>query len=198
MENITAKLSNIPHYLPRMIIFILALGVLVQLGLSIKTLMAPLPVSKAVKVAPIREGTLLLLSQKDQYKVGETIPVLVRVDSGGHSVDGVDAVIRYDNKLLLASSSAIIRGTAFSDFPQAVVDQKNGLIKISGVSGVSGTAFSGIDELATVNFKAVAPGTAAAVLDFTKAGDTSDSNIIEAGTPDDVLGKVVNLKVNIK
>lgn len=191
MNNLTAKL-------PKIILIVLALGVLIEVGLSIKTLMTPVPVPKVAKVNFIREGVLLLLTKKSEYRVGEIVPVLVRIDSGGHSVEGVDTFINFDNKRLLASSSAVIRGHAFGEFPQIGVDQKKGVIRISGVSGVKGTSFSGLAELATINFKAIATGDAAASLDFISKGSTTDSNVIEAGTSNDILGRVVNLKVTIK
>lgn len=191
MNNLTAKL-------PKIILIVLALGVLIEVGLSVKTLMTSVPVSKVAKVNFIREGVLLLLAKKAEYKVGEIVPVLVRIDSGGHSVEGVDTFINFDNKRLLASSSAVIRGRAFGEFPQIEVDQKKGTIRISGVSGVKGTSFSGLAELATINFKAVATGDVTTSLDFISKGSTADSNIIEAGTSNDILGRVVNLKVTIK
>lgn len=197
MEKITAVLQNIPRVLPKLIFLILGAVVVFELITSVRTLMAPLPVSKAVKVNPIQDGTLLLLSAQPEYKVDDTIPVLVRVDSGGHSLDGVDAVIHYDTTHLSATTSAVVRGTIFSEYPVLTVDQQNGVIRISGITGVGATSFSGIGELATVNFKALTAGKAVASLEYVK-GSTTDSNMIDAGTPQDILGKVVNWEVNIK
>lgn len=190
-------MRNLPAKLPKIIIIVLALGVLVELGLSIKTLLAPIPMEIALKPAPISAGTLSLVTQRNRYKVGEFIPVFVWANTGGHRVDGIDALIKFDNKLLDASSSAIVLGTAFPEYPQVTVDQKSGSIRISGITGTSGTSFSGVDKLAVIYFKAVSHGTATATLDFTKPGDTADSNMINVGSPDDILGKVVDLKVTI-
>lgn len=146
-------------------------------------------------------GELSLTSNTTDYKVGDTVPVTVKVDTAGFPTLGTDVVIKYDPNLLeLGSKASLVSGNAYPEYPASNFDQKNGIIVISGISALNGKEFSGLADFVTINFKAKAAGTANINFDFTPGG-TADSNIIKLGVENDpsvdILSKVSNLSVNI-
>lgn len=200
MDNQTTNMprsSWVKKNLIRLIFVILGAVVLVELVLGIKNFLKPVPaVSKVERPAPITTGKISLVSPQTSYKVGSQIPVSVRVFTGGHTTDGTDLILKYDPKTLEASESSVIKGNIYQEFPALEVNQTTGTVKISGITGANQKGFSGLGNLATVNFKAKAAGATALKVDFRK-GATDDSNIIESGSSKDLLGSVDDLTLTI-
>ena len=136
-----------------------------------------------------------LKAPKNDFKVGEDIEVTIYVNTGGRVTDGTDAVLKFEPKILEASSSSISIGTIYPDYPIAKV--KDDTIRISGISSLSGGTFKGEGVLATVSFKAKGAGKTQVMLDFTPGG-TADANIVESSSGDDLLQAVENLEVKIR
>lgn len=139
---------------------------------------------------------LTLEAPKSEYKIGETIPVSIKIDTGGQTADGVDVNLKFDPEILEAKSSSITTGTIFPDFPVSKVDQ-DGTIRITGITSLQGEGFSGSGVFATINFKAKAKGLTLVKVEFTK-GSTTDSNIVGTQVADDMLSEVKDLEVNIE
>lgn len=182
---------------PKIIFGLIGIILVVETIYAFRTFSKPLP-PPPPKIQPISGGKIVLVSPKKEYKVGETIPVAVRVVTGGHQSDGTDANLRFDTKILEASSPANLKkGTIYPEYPLLSVDPKAGLIRISGISAVGKTPFNGIGVLATVNFKAKTAGVSKITLDF-KLGATDDSNIVDSSSSQDILEEVFNLELTIK
>lgn len=175
---------------------ILGIVAVLELIFGIKTLLAPLPKSQSQKLQSISDARIVLVSAKSSYKVGESIPIKVRVVTSGHITSGTDLVLRFDPKLIEASPTSFARGKIYNDYPQVSIDSKAGVIRISGVSSTKKVGFIGVGELGTVTLKAKAGGTTMLTVDF-KKGLTNDSNVIDASDSKDVLGIVYNLKLTI-
>ncbi len=139
---------------------------------------------------------IVLVSDKKEYKVGDGVIVAVGVSTGGKKTDGTDVIIHYDNKLLTASSSGLLNGNIYPEYPIASIDQKSGTIKVSGTASVNQT-FAGEGLLTTVLMTTVKPGQAKITVDYTP-GSTIDSNIVESTSSKDVLEEVNNLTLSIK
>lgn len=181
---------------PKIIFGLIGIILIVEAIYAFRIFSKPLP-PPPPKIQPIGGGKIVLVSPKKEYKVGETVPVAVRVVTGGHQSGGTDVTLKYDPKILEATGAANLKkGLIYPEYPLLSVDGKAGDVRISGISGTS-TSFNGIGVLATINFKAKAFGKSAVTLDFTY-GATDDSNIVETGTSKDILDEVFNLELTIK
>lgn len=184
----------------RIIYPILGVVVLVQLILGVKTLLTPLPqVSKnqAQKLLPSKGAEIILNSSQSNFKVGEKVTVTIEVSTGGYTTIGTDLVLRFNPKAMETSSADFIRGKIYSEYPLISVDNKDGVVRVSGVATNADQGFNGIGELGVINFKTQAAGQANIIVDF-KKGSITDSNIIRSKTSEDVLGSVTNLNLTIK
>jgi len=103
--------------------------------------------------------------------VGETFDVDVLVDTGGQAVDGVDAIISYDQDLLEAVS--VTAGSFLFTTTNSLATA--GKIKIYGVAE-SGSPKTGTGTLATITLRAKSAGEATLTFDC-QSGVTTDSNI---------------------
>lgn len=138
-------------------------------------------------------ATITLTSSKQTLKVGENFVVAIDVKTK-RLTDAMDLVLKYDPKVLEASSSAIT-GNLYDQYPVNKVDASLGVITVSGItSEQNGIIPNGVFGYLT--FKAKAQGQSKISVDFTP-NTTNDSNIIEAKTGKDVLSSVNNLELNI-
>jgi len=103
--------------------------------------------------------------------VGETFDVEVLVDTGGQAIDGVDAIISYDQDLLEAVS--VTAGSFLATTTNSLATA--GKIKIYGVAE-SGSPKTGTGTLATITLRAKSAGEATLTFDC-QSGVTTDSNI---------------------
>jgi hypothetical protein len=144
-----------------------------------------------------KSSTQLYLEPKTKtIKQGDVFTVNVMLDTGKGQVDGVDLyALHYDPSLLQViddikseSGTQITPGNILTQNTYNQVDTKAGNIKFAQVAE-GGTSFNGKGVLATVHFKALAPGSAYLKFDFT-AGSTIDSNAAYRGK--DQLNRVVD------
>lgn len=194
MENLVSFIKS-----PKIIFVILAAIILIELVLGIRYLSQKTPPPAAPqRPREISGGSIVLAALQRDYQVGENIAVKVRVSTGGHSSLGTDLVLRYDPTILEASSSAITVGKIYNEYPMRVVDEQEGLVKISGIGSLSEKqSFNGSGIFATINFRALKTGKTNLLIDYT-AKATNDSNIINNQTNEDILEEVGNLDLNIQ
>ncbi len=181
----------------KLILGVLALVIILELIFGSRMLFSPQELNvPATKVESLSPAQIVLATSKNRFKVGEKVPVEIRVISGGQRTDSTDVILKYDPKLLSASGSAIKIGKIYEDYPVAALDAKTGIIKISGANLTKNVGFAGIGTFATVEFTPLALGTANLSLEFNE-GQTADSNVVLAGSSDDILGGVHNLNFEI-
>lgn len=130
-------------------------------------------------------ATLALSPSTDSISIGDEFDIEIIVDTDGVDVDGVDAVIDYDNTRL--SVVSVTEGTIFSTYPLNEVS--SGTISLSGIDLT--TPFNGTGTLGTIRFRALQEGTADVEFDFTP-GSTTDSNVADSITTDDILDSVTD------
>lgn len=188
---------------PKIIFIILGIIVLIEVIFTIKALIAPLPGSTppanqaAVPSAVgAKIGKISLVTSKSVFRVGETVPVSVIVDTGGNRVTGVDVLVNFDPKILEATTAGLVKKKMFDEYPLLSVDQKKGLVSISGIKSAK-NGFVGAGQFAVINFTAKTVGKASLVIDF-KKGSTTASNLIESNTAKNILEQVGNLEVTIQ
>jgi hypothetical protein len=200
--------------LPKLILFVLGVVILVELFLGVRTLIqnrsldnltANLPGQNngssssslvSGRVASLSNAKIYLLADKNQYKTGDNLVLRINLDTGGHTINGVDVILRYDPKLLFASSNRIIKGDIFQEYPLSDVDSKNGIVRVSAISSISSKGYNGMGDIAAISFRTISQGDASFSVEF-KKGDTTNTNVVEAFTGKNILEEVKNLTVNI-
>lgn len=188
----------------KIIFAVLGIVVLVEVVWAVSSLMKPKPTpvasspsSSAVAITKVTSATLI--ATPSAVKVGDKINVKINLSSQVKS-DGVDMIILYDPKLLSVESASaatpVKTGSLFSSYPQNKLDDKLGRIAVSGIADQAGGVLAN-GSLGEVTFVAKTAGKTKITLDFTP-GSASDSNIVETGTGNDVLGKVGAAEVIIQ
>ncbi len=199
---IVGDLKSKFKFSPKVIFALLALILVIELIYAVRTLTVPPPVPSptvSTTSSTKSEANIKLASSSYEYSVGETVSVLVLIDTGGRETVGVDAILHFDPKVLEATNSSLEKGTIFQDYPALSVDDKSGKISISGIVLPGSQAnFKGSGgTFAIVKFKAKAAGKTEVKIDFLK-GSTTDSNIVESASSQDILEKVEELSLTIR
>lgn len=148
-----------------------------------------------------KAATLTLSPATGSYNINDSFIVSVNLDTTGTAVEGVDILyLNYNTSLLEVQDSdsgtagvQIGSGSVLSQVTTNTVDTSTGRITFSKVAG-GGTTYTGSGVLATINFKALATGTANLSFNFT-SGSTIDTNVASAGT--DVLTAVTGASYGI-
>lgn len=186
VEIIEEPLRKKPKLLNARIIFaILGVVIIVEMILLIQTFLSP-PAKILEVPRPVSEGQIIIHSDKSNMPVGDNAIITVKISTGGRTTDGVDLVLHFDPEKLEAK--AITKGAAYQEYPVESVDNSNGIIRVSGITQ---TGFNGMDVLTQIEFKAKSSGKTTISAEF-KPGVTTDSNIIETGSTNDILGAVYN------
>lgn len=201
-NNLQRVLEKIKNFFsgPKIVFIILGIALLIEVVYAIRVLTSPtpssLPVSKPVVQPGSAVGKISLTAPQTDIRVNEIIPVSVMIDTGSHTVDGVDLVVSFDPKILEVASGGLVKGSIFDEYPLMSLDPKKGLLSISGVSNFK-NSFKGTGQFATINLRAKVPAKTSLTIDFNK-GSTTDSNLVETATSKDILEDVSNLELNIR
>lgn len=184
--------------LPKIIFLILGMIIIGEIGFAVWVLTRPVTKVSSTPLPKIEEsaGRLILTAEKKIYKVNDVIKVTIG-QAGSKSVRGTDIVIKYDPKVLEATSGAFEKGTSYKEYSNLLVDSRLGTIQISGFTAVNERAVSGTGVFGTLNFKAKQVLKTQLTLDFTP-GLTTDSNIVDAKSNQDILEKGFNLDLEIQ
>jgi hypothetical protein len=160
----------------------------------------------AVMVSPAfaSAATLSLSPTSGSHAAGSTFEVKINLDTTGTTTSGTDAYIRYDpNTLQVVDSNSgtegtqILPGSLYSQTSYNSVDTTTGKISFSGSKSGGSPGYNGSGTLATITFSAVKEATGSQVtFDFTN-GSTTDSNVIDQSSSDDVLASVTNASFTI-
>ncbi len=141
-----------------------------------------------VFISPAKAWAATLSVSAASGSVSGTFTIDVNVDTAAANVTGVDAILNYEPSKLEATQ---ITEGAFSSYPKREIDSTNGKIRISATASAD-SPFSGSGKVATITFRALATsGTTTLTFDYT-SGSTTDSNVVEHQTVQDVLTGVTN------
>jgi hypothetical protein len=187
--------------LVRIIIAILVISVLAEVYFGAKTLFSPAG-SKNLSILPqktnqIRGAQLSLVPDKTSYKKGEIVEIDVKLFTGSYDTTSTDLVAKYDPTYLQVSGKDFAQvGEIYSEFPAVQIDEKNGLVGLSGFTLPNKNTFTGVGTFAKLRFKALKDGQTQVVIDY-QPKLTSDSNVILSGTTEDILDSVINADISI-
>jgi hypothetical protein len=137
--------------------------------------------------AALGPASLSVSPNTGTYSVDQEFEAQIQVDTAGKSVDGVDLVLRYDPLALRVVE--IIEGTVFPSSALQEVDWSMGEI-IIGAHESQGASFSGTGTVATIRFLVIAGETPTTLRVRFRPADTTDSNLAEIDTNQEVLGEV--------
>lgn len=150
----------------------------------------------AVLVLPTQAlaATLSLSPSTGTFNKGCQFTLDILLDTQGAETDGTDAILMYDTSRFTANS--ITSGSIYQDYPGNNIDEPNRKITVSGLASVS-SGFTGSGSLVKINFtvKSDAPaGSTQVTFDFdpNNKAKTTDSNVVQRTTVNDVLSSVVN------
>lgn len=150
----------------------------------------------AVVINPtsILAATLALSPSSGTFNAGCSYSVKIALDTGGADTDGTDVILDYlTNQFVM---NPVVKGTLYPDYPISSIDSQNGHVNISGLASVS-QAYNGSGTFATINFTIPAtasPGAAKITFEFdpNDPGKTTDSNVVQRGTVQDLLNNVTD------
>ncbi len=156
------------------------------------------PIAQTKTNSETKSASSISLVGPSSAKVDQEFKVDVKIDTQGALADGIDLVVKYDPNLLevVDSQTPMVINKIFSNYPANTVDSQAGIINVSATSSPGDPSFSGQSVLGSVSFRAKKAGIAAVSLEFTK-GSTTDSNVVETTSGNDILEKVNNLDVAI-
>lgn len=156
-------------------------------------------VTTAPQTAKKSLTAISLKADKSSVKVGDQVSVSVNLSSDKLTV-GTDVYISFDPKLLSvetvgADKAPLLVGNIYPSYPLNTLDVQSGKIAASGISqDAGGVLANGL--FGTIIFKAKAAGQTKIMVEFSPSS-TTDSNVTELSTAQDVLDKVDNLELNI-
>ncbi len=133
-----------------------------------------------------------LSEQDEDVVVGDTVTVIITVDSKDCEIDAVDTIVHFNSEAVEVID--IHEGTDFAMYPLKEI--KKDTIKISALANI-GEPVKGTIDFASFSFIANKAGETVITLAF-KEGSTVDSNVVEHESGKDLLSDVKNLFVNIE
>lgn len=149
------------------------------------------------RVNEFSSAQISLMPEKPSYKTGDTVSVRVKLYTGGYTTGSTDLVVKYDPVFLRPQGENFASvGQIYAEYPPAQVDERNGLIGISGIPISDSEGFSGVGEFAKLNFIALKEGQSQVTVDF-QENQTADSNVVIIGGTKDILGSTENANIII-
>ncbi len=131
-------------------------------------------------------ASLSVVPSSSTYDVGQEFEARVQIDTAGKNVKGADLILRYDPFALEVVE--VVPGSVFPSTAKAENIVEMGEIIIGAES--TDSSFSGTGTVATVRFRVIAGNTPTTVRIQFRPNDTVDSNLVEDGTVQDILGIV--------
>ncbi|MCL4398000.1 hypothetical protein M1403_03160 [Patescibacteria group bacterium] len=121
-------------------------------------------------------------------------PVGIIVNSSGKTIDGVDIILTFDPKKIQVNGTTVTVTNSFEQYPVNKIDNVKGEIRLSALA-FTPKAITGI--VGTFRVKPIARGQATINFQFAP-GATTDSNIADHATAQDILGSVTNASFNFQ
>jgi hypothetical protein len=144
--------------------------------------------------AQTNSATLSISPASPSVNINSEFNVQIILNTGGESVNAVDARLNFDTARLTVVS--ITPGSLFATYP--LQTHSGNLITISGIDSTFNTPYSGNNGVfATIRFRAIQSGTPTPITFEYTNGSTTDSNIVSSTSANDILQSVTNANVTI-
>ena len=140
--------------------------------------------ASSVSVNTTSDGRMTLTTNRETYNVGDEIPLIIHLNTGGADVDAVDAVLNYDPGVL-----EVLEVESIHHFPTLLQKRSPGVIELAGTRDRD-DPFNGTGQFALVRFRATAAVDSTTVAVSYTPGSTTDSNLAQHGTATEALGYV--------
>lgn len=171
--------------------YALSTGYIKQLGFLSSLL--GIPLQKKV-IQPLQLGSLELIPIKNTYTIGEKTTTTVVFKGMNIKVASFGLVIHYDPKTVKIIDIKPTKTT--TTLAGKKIDAKIGIITASLLIP-AGQFINTDQEIASIQWQAIAQGEGYLTFDFTPQ-KTTDTNVGEFGTGNDVLTSIVNTQYSIK
>ena len=147
------------------------------------------------EVAFAASATLSLSPSTGTFNTGCSYSIDILLNTDNTDTDGTDAIVIYDQTRIGPTATPITVGTLYSDYPAQ--DFSNGNISISGIvnPGQVYNSKGTSAKFATINFSVPqsAPiGATDMTIKYEGRDVTTDSNVVQTGVVQNILGSVVN------
>ena len=172
------------------------LALLIALGFLISKIIIPSQPELENQIIPgkISLAELSLVSDKLNYKVGETGLIDVYLDTTGFEVIAVDVQFSYDANLIKVEE--IIKGDVFDSYPTNANKITEEKVYISALADF-GEVKTGIIKIASVKIQALESGQTSLDFIYTPQS-TTDSNVVSKNNANDALGRVKGISLTIE
>lgn len=132
-------------------------------------------------------GKYLFSQNSKTVKTDDKFSLVIEFTAPGKILNGADAFILYDPKLLQIDS--VTQAGYFKEYPRKAIDNTKGELKITAFISRDQNKITGNVPLATVNFTAKKAGKTQVKFDFISESDNR-STLVEKGTGRNLLGSV--------
>jgi len=145
------------------------------------------PATTSTAAPPEYSAAFFLLPTEETLSVSQPLEVSIFLQTGRARVDGADAVLRYNPRMLKAVR--LKRGDLFEEYIYENIDETKGEIRLSALT-LNPQPKSG--TFGTVLFETLKKGTTTVFFEFTP-GSSKDSNVALSGSGGvDILKEVKN------
>ncbi len=153
-----------------------------------------------IKESPDRPGIIAVEFENPEITLDQEVKANFSLDTQGKEINGFELVLQFDSSAWQITSPQveIEPNSPFSTHPLNNIDYQTGLIKFSGLTEIGQSAFSGQAVVGSLLLKPQKTGSLKLEVVFEKPGDINDSDLAEAKTAEDILGKVVNGEINVQ
>lgn len=140
-------------------------------------------------------GKYMLIPENNRVTVGQIFQLTAKFWAPGKILDGSDVILHFDPGFLEARQ--IVEGDYFSTYPRKTVDNKTGIVKITGIGTKVDTPLSETASFAKISYRVKKTGTTQVTFDFVR-GKTNQTTLVERGTSRNILGNVFPVTITIE
>lgn len=156
-------------YIGKIPVFIGLLILLFTIPFSIVLTTQKSPVSPKLKAQDEKPILSIFPQNISTAKIGDDLTFTLNIDTKGKIINGLSVRLRYNPYLLRIDQTRSETGTLFNNYPgKIIVDQKNGLVSISGTGN-----FTGKGIFAKLNVVCLTNGTGKIVNDIITSAQVS-------------------------
>lgn len=144
---------------------------------------------KTTIAIPTDAAKLSLLPAKIAFKAGQVSNIDIILDVGSKKVSSVDIDLKYDPNLITISKITPVTKN-FNKVLTNKIDIKTSRAILSLTQTQGSVPVTGKIVIGSINIQAVKTGTSDLSFNYKGYGETNDSNVLEIGKTNDILGFV--------
>ena len=179
----------------------IGLGYFVGLGVSRRLIISTVP---GIPTAPMGKekaafpAKIAVELSPPKATLGQQVQASLVLDTQNKVISGFDIILQFDPAAwkVVSSKIEVSSEAPFSTFPTNKINQKIGEIQFSGLTKID-QSFTGKTTVGSVLLKPQRSGNLELKVVFEDVGAGNDSNLAEFSTGSDVLGEVIDGKIQV-